>query len=287
MKEKTKFQKYLIDFALLTAATLLLDVGNYLFKFPNNFTFGGVSGVALLGAKFLPLTSAQLYLIINVVLLILGFVAIGRDFGVKTVYVTLLSSFLLNVAEILFPMESPLTDEPVLELVFAIVLPSVSYAILFNMGASSGGTDIIAMIFRKYANVNIGTALFLSDLFITIASCFVFGIKTGLFSFCGLMAKSLIVDGVIENINRCKVFTIICDDPDPVCRYITGELNRSATVYSASGAYTGEPKTVIVSIMKPAQAVQLRNFIKTTDPSAFISITNSSEIVGKGFHGFS
>ena len=286
MKERTKLQKLLLEFALLTAATIILDVGIYIFKFPNNFTFGGVTGIALLGAKIFPLTPSQLNLIINVVLLIVGFVFVGKDFGIKTVYVSLLSSFLLSGAEVLFPLTEPLTDEPVLELIYAIVLPAVSAAMLFNIGASSGGTDIIAMLLKKYTSINIGTALFLTDMFIAIAACFMFGIKTGLFSICGLLAKSLVVDGVIENINLCKVFTIICNNPTPICNYITGELNRSATVYSANGAYTGEQKTVIVTIMKRSQAVQLRNFIKQAEPTAFISITNSSEIIGKGFRGY-
>jgi len=286
MKELTKTQKFLLEFVLLTLATVLLDIGIYIFKFPNNFTFGGVTGIALLGAKIFPLTPAQLNLIINIVLLIVGFLFVGRDFGIKTVYVSLLSSLLLSGAEIVFPLTEPLTDEPVLELIFAIVLPAVSAAMLFNIGASSGGTDIIAMILKKYTSINIGTALFFTDMFIAVAACFLFGIQTGLFSLCGLMAKSLVVDSVIENINLCKVFTIICNNPTPICRFITDELNRSATVYSANGAYTGEPKTVIVTIMKRSQAVQLRNFIKSTEPTAFISITNSSEIIGKGFRGY-
>lgn len=286
MKDRTKIKKTLLEYAILTLATVLLDLGVYIFKFPNNFTFGGVTGIALLGAKILPLTPSQLNLIINVALLIIGFVFVGKEFGVKTVYVSLLSSFLLSGAEVLFPLTEPLTDEPVLELIYAIVLPAVSAAMLFNIGASSGGTDILAMLLKKYTSINIGTALFLTDMFIAVAACFLFGIETGLFSICGLLAKSLVVDSVIENINLCKVFTIICDNPKPICGYITEVLKRSATIYSASGAYTGEPKSVIVTIMKRSQAVQLRNFIKRTEPTAFISITNSSEIIGKGFRGY-
>lgn len=286
MKDRTKIKKTLLEYAILTLATVLLDLGVYIFKFPNNFTFGGVTGIALLGAKILPLTPSQLNLIINVALLIIGFVFVGKEFGVKTVYVSLLSSFLLSGAEVLFPLTEPLTDEPVLELIYAIVLPAVSAAMLFNIGASSGGTDILAMLLKKYTSINIGTALFLTDMFIAVAACFLFGIETGLFSICGLLAKSFVVDSVIENINLCKVFTIICDNPKPLCGYITEVLKRSATIYSASGAYTGEPKTVIVTIMKRSQAVQLRNFIKRTEPTAFISITNSSEIIGKGFRGY-
>ena len=191
----------------------------------------------------------------------------------------------LNLAEVWFPMEKPLTSEPVLELIYAIVLPAFSSAIFFNIDASSGGTDIVAMILKKYTKLNIGTALFFSDLLIVLASCFVFDTKTGLFSLTGLLAKSLVVDNVIESINLCKYFTIICEDPEPICDFIMNKLNRSATVYDAEGTYEHRKKKVIITIMKRSQAVELRNFIRQTQPSAFIAITNSSEIIGKGFRG--
>ena len=117
-------------------------------------------------------------------------------------------------------------------------------------------------------------------------TCFAFDTQTGLFSLCGLLAKSLVVDGVIENINLCKYFTIICDNPDPICDFILNDLNRSATIYHAQGAYQHNDKTVIITITKRSQAVELRNFIRRTQPGAFIAITNSSEIIGKGFRGF-
>ena len=183
-------------------------------------------------------------------------------------------------------MAQALTNEPVLELIFAIVLPSFSSAILFNIGASSGGTDIIAMILKKFTTLNIGAALFLVDLGIVVASCFVFDAQTGLFSLCGLLAKSLVVDNVIESINLCKYFTIICNDPEPICDFITQKLKRSATVYQAEGAYEHNKRSVIITIMKRSQAVELRNFIRENQPTAFIAITNSSEIIGKGFRGF-
>lgn len=274
------------EYCMLTVATLILVTGVYLFKFPNNFSFGGVTGIAVVLSAVLPTTPGSITFIINMALLLLGFLFLGRDAGLKTVYVSVLTSVGLSAAEILFPMDHPLTGEPVLELIFAIALPSFSSAILFNMGASGGGTDIIAMILKKHTRFNIGTALFLVDLGIVVSSCLVFDAQTGLFSLCGLLAKSLVVDGVIENINLCKCFTIICDNPDPICDYIVKELNRSATVYHALGAYQHNEKTVIITIMKRRQAVELRNFIRRTQPGAFIAITNSSEIIGKGFRGF-
>ena len=142
-----------------------------------------------------------------------------------------------------------------------------------------------AMILKKYSTLNIGMALFLVDFGITVAASLVFDIETGLFSFCGLMAKSLVIDGVIENINLCKYFTIVCENPEPICTFIQNELKRGATIYHAEGAYAHKEKTIILTVMKRSQAVQLRNFIHKTEPGAFIAITNSSEIIGKGFRG--
>ena len=273
------------EYMVLTLATFIMVIGIYVFKFPNNFSFGGVTGIAIVLSKFLPGTPGNITLIINMVLLVLGFLFLGKGFGIKTAYVSILMSVSLNLAEVWFPMEKPLTSEPVLELIYAIVLPAFSSAIFFNIDASSGGTDIVAMILKKYTKLNIGTALFFSDLLIVLASCFVFDTKTGLFSLTGLLAKSLVVDNVIESINLCKYFTIICEDPEPICDFIMNKLNRSATVYDAEGTYEHHKKKVIITIMKRSQAVELRNFIRQTQPSAFIAITNSSEIIGKGFRG--
>ena len=285
MKNIGVVRRTIEEYLILTGATLIMIVGIYVFKFPNNFSFGGVTGMAVVLSAFLPTTPGNINFIINMLLLVLGFLFLGRQFGIKTAYISILLSAGLSVAERWFPMAEPLTSEPVLELIYAIVMPAFSSAVFFNLGASSGGTDILAMILKKYTKLNIGTALFLADLLIVIASCFVFDAQTGLFSLCGLLAKSLVVDNVIENINLCKYFTIICNDPEPICDFIMYKLNRSATVYQAEGAYEHNRKTVIITVMKRSQAVELRNFIRKHQPSAFIAITNSSEIIGKGFRG--
>lgn len=287
MNNKSNWKRLVIEYAILTFATIFLVAGVYVFRFPNNFSFGGVTGIAVVLGKMLPISPATINFIINMLLLVFGFTFLGKSTGAKTVYVSLLTSVAFSLLEWKVPITGPITDQPMLELVFAIVLPGVSSAILFNIGASGGGTDIIAMILKKYTNVSIGIAIFSVDLLIVLVSCLVFDIKTGLFSFCGLIAKTLVIDGVIENINLCKYFTIICDDAEPICEYINVELNRSATIYQAQGAYTHKQKVIILTVMKRGQAVQLRNFIKETQPTAFMLITNSSEIIGKGFGGYS
>lgn len=284
--QKKKAYRVALEYLVLTVATLIMVVGVYVFKFPNNYSFGGVTGIAVVLSALIPLTAGTINFIINMLLLVFGFVFLGRGFGIKTVYVSVLLSVGLSLLEKVFPMSAPLTDQPVLELLFAIALPAFSSAILFNIGASGGGTDILAMIMKKYSKLdNIGMPLFLVDFVIVVASCFVFDIKTGLFSLCGLLAKSLVIDGVIENINLCKYFTIICNNPEPICDFIHQSLNRSATVFQAQGSYEHREKYVIMTVMKRSQAVELRNFIRVFEPDAFLMITNSSEIIGKGFRG--
>ena len=255
----------------------------YFFKFPNNFAFGGVTGFATVISALTHWSASQFTNIANLILLVLGFLFLGHGFGIKTVYATILMSVSLYFLERLFPVTGPLTTEPLLELIFAILLPGVGSAILFHVGASSGGTDVIAMILKRYTSFNIGTVLLLVDVTGVIMAYFVFGPQTGLFSSLGLMAKSLVIDDIIENINLCKCFSIICDQPDPICDYIIHGLNRSATVYEAQGAFSHHKKTVILTTMNRSQAMKLKNYIRRVEPTAFVLISNSSEIIGKGF----
>lgn len=274
------------EYAWITLGTLLVIVGVYFFKFPNNFSFGGITGLAVVIAKVTPWSAAQFSFVMNIALLAVGFAFLGRSFGMKTVYGTLLFSFGTSFLEQVAPMAGPLTNQPLLELIFAVFLPGAGAAILFNIEASTGGMDIIAMMVKKYSKLNIGTAILLSDIFIVALSCLVFDAATGLFSILGLLTRSLVIDNVIESINRCKCFNIICDHPDPICRFIIENLHRSATVYRAEGAFTHKNKTIVQSTMKRSQAVELRDYVKRLEPTAFIQIYNSSEIIGKGFMSF-
>ena len=279
----TERQQTIKEYIMITIAVIIMDIGIYVFKFPNNFSFGGVSGLAVVVTKFVPFTASQINLVINMILLVLGFAFLGKSFGMKTAYVTVLSSLLLNVMEYLFPMNGPLTQETTLELVYAIVLPAVGAAIFFYENASGGGTDIVAMILKKYSTMDISGALLVVDAIIVVMACFVFDIRTGLFSICGLMAKTLLIDKAIERMKLNKYFTIICSKPEPICDYIVNDLKRSATVYRAEGAYTHKDKVVILTVIDPKQAVLLERHIQSVEPDAFLLVTKSSEIMGKGF----
>ena len=277
----TKQIKY---FLLLTVSTLIMAVGIYFFKFTNNFTFGGITGLAVLVAKTGLISASDFSFLANILLLILGLLVLGKEFAAKTAYCTILLSVALSALERIYPLSAPLTDEPMLELVFAIALPSLGSAILFNLGSSSGGTDVIAMIVKKYSSFDIGSALMLSDLFITLAGCFVFDIKTGLYSFVGLAVRSFMIDGFIESLNLSKYFNIVCTEPQPICDFIEDTLHRGATIVNAKGAFTGQDKYIIMTALNRVEAVKLRNFIKKNSPDAFLLISNTSEIIGKGFH---
>ena len=276
------------QFGWLNVGTVILAVGVYFFKFPNHFTTGGVSGISILAAHYLPaVTTATLNLILNVVLLIIGAAFLGRGFGVKTAYSALVSSGLTLLMEKLIPLSAPMTSQPVLELMFAVGLPAVGSAILFNVDASSGGTDIIAMLVKKYSHMNIGLALGMADLIVAVGACFAFGMETGLFSLFGLFLKSYMVDAVMDNLRTYMVFQIITDNPDPICKFIMENLHHSATIMEGRGSFTHEERKVIMTVINRSQAIRLQLFVRATDPHSFITITSSSEIVGKGFRGMS
>lgn len=285
MRYQTSIKQIMKEYALITVGTLLVVIGVYFFKFPNNFSIGGVTGAAIILSQLLgpSVSSGSIVLVINIVLLLVGFIFLGKSFGIKTVYGSLLLSVSLRILEDIVPVTQPLTNEPVLELAFAVILPSVGAAILFNIGASTGGTDIIAMMLTKYTSTDIGRSLLISDFLLTMLTFPVFGLNTGLFSILGLLLKSTLVDTIIENLNLNKYFTIITENPKPISEYILNTIRRSATIADAKGAFTDKNKKIILTVMNRSQAVNLRKFIKQTDPDAFILITNTSEIIGRGF----
>ena len=259
-------KKLIQEFLLMTFGTALVAIGTYVFKFPNNFSTGGVTGMAVILSSVFPAISSSTYAaVINLLFLVLGFAVLNRGFGLRTVYCSVLFSGMLSLMEWLFPMTSPLTDEKILELFFAIILPALGSAILFNLESSTGGTDILAMILKKYSSLDIGKALLCVDVLIAAATFLVFDAETGLCSMLGLTLRSVLVDTV------------------EVCGYITHTLHRSATCWEAEGAYSHEKRWVVMAALSRIQAVALRRYLKVLDPHAFILITNSSEIFGKGF----
>lgn len=289
--ERKTFKQKAVYFTFLNIGILLMAVGIYFFKAPNGFATGGVSGISIILANvFTVLTQAQYMMIINVLLLIIGIFVLGKECGALTIYCSLMLSLENALFEFLLPLDAPLTSYPILELVYAVLLTGVGSAIIFKCKASSGGTDIAALILKKHTNMNVGTALLCTD-FLIAAATFLkfdngnisFAPETALFSLLGLFAKVFVVDDIIDSINLCKSFTIITTEPEPINEYIIKTIKHGATSYPAEGIYTGAKKTVIITVCRRSEAIRLRHFVESVDPHAFIIITKTSEIMGKGF----
>lgn len=274
------------EYALMTLGTALAAIGIYFFKFPNHFSTGGVSGLSILLGELVPipwLTTATFNTIFNMLFLGLGFLLLHKEFGLRTAYCSIFSAILIQFLEWRFPMDKPLTDELLLELLFAIILPALGSGLLFNLNASTGGTDIAALILKKYTGLDVGRALLCTDVFIAASALWVFGITAGLCGLLGLALKSVLVDTVIESLNRKKAFIIVTSNPDIACKFIMDDMKRGATVWDAQGAYTHEEHQVVLTVLSRGQGVLLRRHLNIHDPHAFILVTNSSEIFGKGF----
>lgn len=271
------------QFLVMILGTVLLTVGVYFFKIPNGFSTGGVSGIGTILGKVTAISPAKWISIINIALLIFGFIFLGRETGAKTIYCSVLFSALTWLLEIVKPMYSPLTDETFLELIYAMLLTSIGAAMIFNSGASSGGTDIVALLLKKYARIDVGKALLAVDFLIAGSSFFVFGMKIGLFSMLGLFIKAFLVDSVIESLNSCKYFIVITDRSDEISKYIISKIHHGVTVTDAVGGYTNEKKQMVHTVCKRMEAIKLRSRVYEIDPHAFTIITTSSDIIGRGF----
>ena len=285
MTLREKVMKYVKQYALITLSISIMSVGVYFFKFPNNFVFGGVTGTAALVAKLTPMSASAFSSAANLVLLVVGLIFLGKEFAMTTGYATFVMSVELMVFEKLCPLSGPLSDQPMLDLLFAIALPAIASALLFNVGASSGGTDIIALIVEKYTHIHsIAVALFITDLFMVIAACFVFDLYTALYSFVGLTVKSLVIDAVLEKIKMCKAILIVCDEKAPICDFVMRKLMRGATYTPCFGAYTDKPHYIIYTTLTRHEADQLQEFIHKEHLNAFMSMLSTTEVFGKGFN---
>ena len=295
-KKPTKKQVLheIVSWVLMTLGTVLVAAGVYFFKAPNHFATGGVSGISIVLSKFVPLNQSTLVMIINVLLLILGFIFLGKGCTFRTLYCSLMYSAENMLLEYLLPIEKipgaylsggtyTLSNQPLMELVYAMLLTGIGSAILFNCRASSGGTDIVALILKKFTKLNTGMALLITDSLIAFSTFFIFGAQAGLFSVLGLFSKAFIIDGVIENIGKTKYITIITTMPDEIGKYILETMKRDFTSYKATGGYTGAEKTVLITVCKRGEALKLKYNVKKVDPTSFVIITDANEILGKGF----
>jgi len=276
--------KAIREFLLINAGLFLVALGIFLFKAPNNFVTGGVSGLAIITGSYLHgISIGPIMMIINILLLFAGFIFIGPTFGWKTVYSSFALSGMVWALEKLVTIHVPLTGDLFLELIYSIILPAIGSAVVFNRDASTGGTDIVAKIINKYTHFHIGKTLLMADAVIAVMSIFVFGVRIGMYSILGLAMKGFLIDIVIESINIRKQMTIITTHTAEIKEYIIKVLKRGATITRAVGAFTNEDRDVITTVVSKSQAIKLRSFVHEIDKMAFITINSTSEIIGKGF----
>ena len=267
-------------FLLLNLSLIICAAALNFYCAPNHFVFGGTTGLSVVLATCFPALSVSTFMwITNAVLDVLGCVFLGIKAMGWTLYSSFMLSFYSSMCEKLFPMSQPLTDDTLLELCFAVALPALASGIVFNIGASTGGTEIVAMILHKYIKVEIGRALLLSDIGTVLFAACIYGPQTGMYCVLGLIGRSTIVDTAIESLNLRKVCTVITSRPEPIRRFVTEPLGRTATQQDATGVYTGEPRTMIMVALTRRQAGLLRDFLRREDPEAFLTIVNSSVTV--------
>ena len=255
MKKQTNVK----NFIFMNLGCILLSFGVYFFKIPNGFATGGVTGIGTILGKITSVTPGAWIWILNIALLLLGFLFLGRQNGFKTVYCSMLYSAITYVLEMILPISAPLTNQPFMELAYAMLLTSIGSAMIFNSDASSGGTDIAALILKKFTKIDVGKALLAVDFVVAASAFVVFDIQIGLFSLMGLFAKAFIVDSVIESFNTCKYFIVITNKREEISDYIMKTLHHGVTANTVVGEYTKEEKTMIHTVCKRIEAIKLRN----------------------------
>lgn len=282
---KGKIRKSVIYWAVLNVGVFLLALGVHLFEAPNNFVMGGVSGLSIVIAKYTTefgFTQPMVLAVLNVLLLVVGFIFLGKQVTFKTIICSVLYALEVYLLDLVHPLKGPMTAQPVLELLYAVTLVGAGCAIIYQCGASSGGTDILALILKKFTGVQIAYAVIVSDFLITCLA-FLNGIEIGLLSLLGLFIRSFVIDGVIENITKTKSVTIITVNPEIAAKYIIEDMDRSFTSYEGKGGYTGEPRTILIAVCNRTQAMRLKLKLHQSDPTAFVIISDVNEILGEGF----
>ncbi|WP_032122576.1 YitT family protein [Clostridium amazonitimonense] len=271
------------EYGLITIGVLMIAFSAQYFTIPNQIAGGGVTGLSIVAHHYLPNISTELFsFIFNFILFIVGFIFIGRNFGIKTIYAAFgLSSSLWMVKNFLHPVAA--TKDLALVVVFASVITGTGLAIVFNQSASTGGTDIIAKIFNKYLHLDIGKAMFSADLIVTIISGITFGWEKGMYALVFVLLNGLIIDRVVEGFNLSKQVIIVSEKRDIISKYIMEELNRGCTTFDGKGAYSKDNVYLLYSIMGRKEFIKLKIYIREVDPRAFITVNEVHEVLGQGF----
>ena len=251
---------------------------------PNDIAAGGAMGIAMVVNYFVPaLSVGQLMVAINALLLVLAFLILGSGFGFKTIYASMGLSGAIWLLEAINPIEIPLTEDLLLASIMGTVISGLGMAIIFNQGASSGGTDIIAKILTRYAYLDIGKSLLITDAAITFAAAIMFGPEKGLYALLAVILNGFIIDYAIQGFNVSMQVMIMSDNNEEITKFIMDDLERGVTLLHAHGGYSNKEMSVIYSVLSRREFISLKNFIEECDPKAFITVSQAHEVLGEGF----
>lgn len=275
--------KKIREYALTTLGIVLTAIALEYFFFPNDIAAGGVSGIALVINRVTGWNISIMVFILNIILFILAFLVLGKGFGGKSIYATIMLSVVMELIEKVFN-PGMLTDNMFLASFFGSALLAMGSAIVFHQGASTGGTSILAAIISKFTSLGVGTALLLNDSIICLLAINVFGIDKGLFGFFSLILIGLLIDKFIDGFNTCKQVFIITSKSEMVVNFINKDINRGCTVLNGKGGYTDSEVKIVYTVLSSNQFITLKSFIKENNPEAFITVNDSKEVLGLGFN---
>ena len=279
MKSKKPNPKALIkETLILTIAVAIIAAAVYFFLSPSHTSVSSISGLGIVLSNFVPLPLSAITMILNVVLLIIGFLTCGREFGAKTVCTSIMLPLFLGLFEVIFPNFESMTGSQELDVLCYILVVSIGLSILFNRNASSGGLDIVAKIMNKYLHMELGRAMSLSGMCVALSAALVYDKKTVVLSILGTYFNGLILDHFIFDHNRKRRVCIITEKEEELRQFIIQELHSGATIYEAIGAYNFEKHNEIITIVDNSEYQKLINFINREDPKAFITIYNVSNM---------
>lgn len=273
------------EYLLTTIGVALTAIALEYFFFPCDIAAGGVSGIGLVLNKVSGLDTSIVVLVLNILLFILAFIVLGKSFGAKSIYATvMLSVFMWIIEKILKP--GILTENMFLASVFGSILLGMGAAIVFHQGASTGGTSIIAAIISKFTPIGIGISVLLTDSFVCLLAISVFGVDKGLFGFFSVILIGLIIDKFIDGFNTCKQVFIITSKEKEIVNHIIKNIDRGCTVLNGNGGYTGSDVKIIYTVLNSNQFIALKKHVKEIDPAAFLTVNDSTEVLGEGFKAY-
>jgi uncharacterized membrane-anchored protein YitT (DUF2179 family) len=278
MKKKLNYADIVKETAILTAAVAIIAAAVYFFLVPSHTSVSSISGLGIVLSNFVPLQLSAITMILNVVLLIIGFFTCGREFGVKTVYTSVMLPLFLGLFEIIFPDFGSMTDSQELDVLCYVLVVSVGLSILFNRNASSGGLDIVAKIMNKYLHMELGKAMSLSGMCVALSAALVYDKKTVVLSILGTYFNGIVLDHFIFDHNIKRRVCIITKKEEELRQFIVHDLHSGATIYEAIGAYNMEKRHEIITIVDKGEYQKLMKFINQKDPKAFITVYNVSNM---------